>query len=271
VEAIRTVPVVLRRGARHVRTVLTGLAADGELRRVVDGAYRSRRPEPGGLLLSTYQADRLGLAPGDLVRVEVTEGQRRVLDLRVTGVVAEVIGAGAYLELETLHRLMRESAVLSGAALRVEPGARRRLWTVLKRRPGVSSVAVRDVMRESFDRTVAESFRISLASIVGFACLIAAGVVYNGARISLSERAREVEQGSLTLAALPLGTLLGALLCWLMVHRFEAESFRLPFDLRPGTVAASGLVVLAAAAVSAWAVTRRAARTDLVEVLKVRE
>lgn len=290
VEAIRTVPVVLRRGARHVRTVLTGLAPDGELRRVVDGAYRSRRPEPGGLLLSAYQADRLGLAPGDVVRVEVTEGDRPVGDLRVTGVVAEVIGAGAYLELETLHRLMRESAVLSGAALRVEPGARRRLWSVLKRRPGVSSVAVRDVMRASFDRTVAESFRISLASIVGFACLIAAGVVYNGARISLSERARElaslrvlgftrrevasvllVEQGSLTLAALPLGTLLGALLCWLMVRRFEAESFRLPFDLRPGTVAVSGLVVLAAAAVSAWAVTRRAARTDLVEVLKVRE
>ena len=51
---------------------------------------------------------------------------------------------------------------------------------------------MREAALASFDATIAESFRISITILIVFACIIAFGIVYNGARIALSERGREL-------------------------------------------------------------------------------
>jgi putative ABC transport system permease protein len=123
-----------------------------------------------------------------------------------------------------------------------------------------------------------------------FAGIIAFGVVYNAARISLSERNRELaslrvlgftiaevsfillgELAVLTLAGIPLGLALGYGLGRLIVASLESELYRFPLVVTPQALAWTALAVLAAATVSGLVVRRRLDRLDLVGVLKQRE
>jgi len=156
--------------------------------------------------------------------------------------------------------------------------------------PGIASVFLRENMLQSFIRTVAENLTMSTAILMLFACAIAAGVIYNSARIALSERAVELaslrilgfsrgavgrlllgQQALLTLVALPLGVALGYLLMlWLSVL-FSTDLFRLPVVVSARTIGISIGVVLLAAVASALLVWRKVQRLDLIEVLKTRE
>jgi putative ABC transport system permease protein len=208
----------------------------------------------------------------------------------VAGVVDEMMGMSAYLELPVLNRLLREGTTLSGAYLAVDPPARESLYARLKRLPAVSGVGVREAALRSFEATVAESFALSITVLIAFACIIAFGVIYNGARISLSERGRELaslrilgfsraevasmllgEQGLLTLLAAPLGAAFGFAVCAVLALRFETDLFRMPLVVSGRTYLYAFLTVAAAAAASGLAVRRRLDRLDLVEVLKTRE
>jgi putative ABC transport system permease protein len=123
-----------------------------------------------------------------------------------------------------------------------------------------------------------------------FAGVIAFGVVYNSARVSLSERSRELaslrvlgftraeislillgELAILTILALPLGALIGYLLGEFIITAFSNELYRMSFVVTPATLAWSFLTVIAAAFLSGLLVRRRLDRLDLVAVLKTRE
>ena len=62
----------------------------------------------------------------------------------------------------------------------------------LRERPRVSSIISQDRVIEAFMETSAEVMLIYTFILSLFAGVIAFGVVYNSARISLSERAREL-------------------------------------------------------------------------------
>ncbi len=235
-------------------------------------------------------ARMLRVAPGDRVTVEVLEGRRPVRTATVAAVIDDLFGTAMTMELGALHRLLDEGETLSGAFLSVDPEASKELYARLKRLPAVSSVAVREAALRGFERTIAESFAISITSLVLFAAVIASGMVYNGARIALSERGRELaslrvlgfyrsevttmllgEQALLTVLAIAPGLALGYALCALMVWRFQSELFRIPLVVSATTLVFATLVVALATSLSAWAVRRRIHHLDLIEVLKTRE
>lgn len=290
VELTRDVPVRLRRGPASERAVLQGLDPSAQLRRVMDAQRAVFPPPAGGLLLATPLARRLDAHPGDSVVVEVLTGQRRVRALPVAGTVDELLGLGVYLERDALHRLLDEAPVATGALLQVDPRGGPALNRRLRELPAIHGAMWLDVLVAGFDQTIAESFRISIVTIVFFAVVIAVGVVYNAARVSLAERGRELaslrvlgftrrevgamllgEQVILTLAALPAGLALGWTLCWLVVTRFTSDIFRIPLIISPLTQVTAVAVVLVAALGSALVVWRRIGRLDLVAVLKTRE
>jgi putative ABC transport system permease protein len=126
--------------------------------------------------------------------------------------------------------------------------------------------------------------------MLGFAVVIAFGIVYNSARVALSERGRELaslrvlgftegevatmllgEQLVLAVVSLPAAFLVAWSLCWLVAVRFESELYRIPV-LIEGTSYLFGVAVIGVAGVlSALAIRGRIGRLDLVEVLKTRE
>ena len=290
VEPFREVSARLRLGHRSRRVGVLGLSNDGELRRALDANLQRAELPPEGMLLNGKLAEVLGARVGDIVTVEVLEGARPTRQVVVSALVDEPIGLNVYMEAGALHRLMREGDTVSGAYLKVDPQIAGQLYFFLKSTPSISGVAVREAMLASFWKTFGQSIGTSTSILVVFACVIAAGIVYNGARIGLSERGHELaclrvlgytrvevgrillgEQGLLTLLAIPVGSALGFGFSLLISRAMSRELFRLPFVVNAGTCAFASMAIAIAALLSGLAVARRLQRMDLTEVLKSRE
>jgi putative ABC transport system permease protein len=289
-EPFRAVPVRLRFNHRSRRLQLTGLYPEAELQRLIDRNLKTLPLPPEGLLLTHKLAELLGVSLGDHMTIEVLEGSRPVRQLPVVGLVDELIGLSAYLDIHALNRLMRESDTISGAKLAVDPLATPQLYAVLKRTPAVEGVAVREAMLTALQDLLAQGMKISTTINIVFACVIAFGMVYNGTRIALSERGHELaslrvlgftprevaaillgEQAVLTLAAIPFGFALGYGLCAFLSQRLAGELYRIPLVVSGETFVFAFLVVALAALLSGLLVARRLNRLDLIAVLKTRE
>jgi putative ABC transport system permease protein len=289
-EPQRVVPARLRAGHRQRNLAITGLPPDPQLRRIVDRGGRAATLPPEGLLVSRRLAEVLDVAPGDEVVVEVLEGRRPVRRLPVVALVDDTLGLAAYMNLEALHRLMRESGVVTGVALRIDQAAEAELAARLKAMPAVAGVAFKRTVLRNFEEILAQNMNFMIGMNVLFAGIIAFGVVYNAARVSLSERSRELaslrvlgftraeislillgEVAVLTLLALPVGAGIGYGLASLVIYSVDSEVYRFPLIVTPQAVAWASLTIIAAAMFSGLVVRRRLDQLDLVGVLKIRE
>ncbi len=289
-EPFRLVPARLRFEHRMHQSALTGIDPTGEFRRLVDRKLYSVNLPPDGVVLTTKLAEILGITPGEVLTVEVLEGIRPVRGVPVVGLVDELVGVSAYMDIHALNRLMREGQTISGAYLSIDPHLTSQLYSRLKQMPAVTGVSFRKTMIESFEEIVAQSFLIFTGVFVIFACAITFSVVYNAARIALSERGRELatlrimgftraeiafillgEQAILTLVAIPLGFALGYGLAALMTLVQSTELFRLPLIVTRATYAFAFVVVMVAAFCSGLIIRRQLNRLDLIAVLKTRE
>lgn len=290
-EPFRSLSVRLRAGPRSRRVGLLGVRRDGELFRLLD-MDRHETPVPSdGVILSAKLGELLDVAVGGQVVVEVLEGERPVRAVPVAGLLSDFEGMAAYMDIRAVNRLTRESDVLSGAFLTVDSQREEELYRTLKNSARIASVTIKGAALRSFQQTVAENLlRMRTFNII-FASIIAFGVVYNSARISLAERSRELatlrvigftrveisllllgEFAVLTLAAIPVGLALGYGLAALVIHlAYDTELFRIPLIVDRSTYAFAVAVTLLAALISGLIVRRMLDRLDLVAVLKSKE
>ena len=289
-EGYRIAPVRLRAGHRSYLTSVIGLPFDSALRRPHDAALRPIDVPPDGITLARRLAERMQIAAGDVVTIEVMEGQRRKIDLPVSALVDEAIGMSAYMEVDTLNRLTGEGAVVSAAALFVEPSALAALSQRFKQLPVIESVSMKAYTLASFLDKIAGLVLVSAGILTAFAVIVAVGVVYNSARIALQERAWELaslrvlgftraevaqilfSQFAIEIAlAIPIGLLLSQGIVTLIARFHSSESFQIPGVVGPRTYAVATAIVVVTALASAYIVRRRVDRLDLVAVLKTRD
>jgi putative ABC transport system permease protein len=290
IELMRTVPARLRSGSRSRTLAITGLPPFPHLNRVVDRKGQALSIPPEGLVLSKMLGEVLDVEPGDPLQVEVLEGSRPIRNVLVAALVDDSMGLQAYMQLDAVRRMMREGDVISAAAVTLDPLAVDEFYDTVKAVPAVAAVSLRRVMLRNFRETMAENMNIQIFFNVIFAGIIAFGVVYNSAQVSLSERERELaslrvlgftraeislillgELSVVTVTALPFGALIGYSLGELIMMLFNNEVYRLSFTVTVATIAWSFLIVIAAAFLSGLVVRRRLDRLDLVGVLKTRE
>ena len=291
VEGYRDVPVILRYGQYRHRAMLFGIEPAGQLHRALNAKLQPVAVPPGGVVLTDHLANNiLHVKPGDMLTVEVLEGSRLVRQVPVLGITKQYLGVSAYMQKDTVNALLREGNTVTGAYLAVEPGTEATLYAELHERPRVLGMIANRTAIQSFYATLGEFILFYnlvatlLAGAIGF------GVVYNSARISLSERGRELaslrvlgftrgeiayillgELALLALAAIPLGFLVGIGLVSILVVAFRGELYRLPLILTPENYAMGASVVIVSALLSGFLVWRRLGRLDLVAVLKTRE
>ncbi len=289
-ESFREVPVRLRSGHRWRKSSILGVSDSDTLRPLVDRRHGRIEIPDDGMVLNSRLGEILNAPPGTQIQIEVLEGVRPVRTLVVAGWIEQPLGLGAYMQAAALHRMMRESDLISGAHLKVDPRKEEPLYTLLKRTPSISAVAVKSVALASFWKSYGDTIWISTMMLVGFASVIAFGIVYNGARIALSERGHELaslrvlgyqtsevgrillgEQGLLLALGIPCGFVLGYALALLTSRALARDLIRLPLVIGPVSYTYAACLVLIAGVVSGWVVARRLARMDLTAVLKARE
>lgn len=289
-EPYRAVAVKIRAGHIERRLAITGKPRQPGLSRVLDMTLRPLTMPENGLMLSKSLADILKVSTGDKVQVELLEGDRRVLELPVTDVVEGYIGLQAFMDIGALNAALREGAMISGVHLKVDPAQQNELFAALKATPSASFIALLKVSLAKFRETLAQNIFTMITVYVTLAAVIAFGVVYNFARISLSEQGREMaslrvlgftrsevsgilltELAAVVLMAQPLGWLIGYGFALLLVMGFETELYRVPFIIGREVYAYASLVTIAAAMLSGLVVRRRIDRLDMIAVLKTRE
>ncbi|MEB3226093.1 MAG: FtsX-like permease family protein [Synechococcus sp.] len=289
-EVFRLVPARLHHGHYQYRLAITGLEPQGELRQLVNRQLQAVPLPPEGLILTTKLAEILQIQPGDHLGVEILEGKRQQTEAWVMGLVDEPIGLSAYMNLEALNQMMGEGQIISGAYTLIDPQVKRQLYQKLKQLPAIEEISFREALLESFQAISGESLAIMTGIIVLFACIITFSVVYNSARIALSERSRELatlrvmgftqteiaiillgEQALLTTVAIPLGLSLGVLLLFLLVQAYDTELYRLPLTIGLNIYGITTLIVIFTGIISNFLIYQQLKALDVVTVLKIQE
>ncbi len=290
VEPVRGAPARLRFGHRSRQLGIEGLPAYGVHTRIVDASLRQVPLPAAGLVVSTKLAEVLGASVGDEITIEFLEGRCQTRRVELVALCDDLAGIGAYMEIRALNRLLDEGQIVTGASFTVDASRRAEFLRALKGVPRVAWVAVKESLRENFARTTAASINLIQSIYLTFATVVAFGVVYNNARISLAERARELatlrvigfsqrEVGAvlvtelviLALFAVPVGLVLGTGFARGIISMVNTETVRLPLVLTSSNYAYAALTVTVASTLSALFVLRRLRKLDLVGTLKAPE
>jgi putative ABC transport system permease protein len=289
-EVFRAVHARLRFRQNSYRTAVQGIEPDGDLHRLLDTELKPIELPPFGIVLTDHLGEMLGVREGDMLTVEVLEGNRPVINVPVAALVSEYIGVSAYMDLSALNRLMHEGNVISGVYLAVDPLYQAEIFSKLKKMPRVAGTGIQEKAIESFYDTMGETILIFTFINTLLAGVIAFGVVYNSARIALSERSRELaslrvlgftraeisyillgELSVLTFAAIPLGFIIGYGMCVYIAESMKTDLFRIPLVMAANTYSFAAVVVLVAACISGLIVRRKLDHLDLIAVLKTKE
>ena len=289
-EPYREVPVRIRNGSVERRIFISGRPPDADLKRIVDVDLRPVVLPDVGLAISQMLAQILGVSVGDFVEVDLLEGQRRTVSVPVTALVEDYFGIRGMMDTSALARLMREAPAVNAVNVSLDVKDAHRFYSAVKAMPVVSGLALQEASLANFRKSVALLVATMASIYTALAAVIAFGVVYNSARVSLSERARELaslrvlwftraevlrilllELALLTLIAQPPGWLMGYGLAWIMKTNLAGELMRVRLVVENITYAVASTVVIAAALCSALIVRRRVDHLDLVAVLKTRD
>lgn len=289
-EPVREVPARVRNGHIEQRVAIIGRPRDADLSRIIDTDLRPVVLPETGLALSDWLADMLGVGVGDMVEVDLLEGERRTVVLPVTARIEDYLGIKGMMDAEALAHLMREAPTVTSVHLSLDENRLDPLYDAVKSMPTVAGMALQRVSLANFREALAVIVNTMGGIYTGLAAIIAFGVVYNSARIALSERARELaslrvlgftrnevlhilllELAILALIAQPPGWAIGYGLAWTLKVSMDAEVMRSPLVIERLTYLLASAIVLVAALASALVVRRRVNRLDLVGVLKTRD
>jgi len=160
----------------------------------------------------------------------------------------------------------------------------------LKQMPAIANVSSPRDFQRQFDEQSVAIISVFTFIMTMFASIIAVGVIYNNARVALSQRNRDLaslrvlgftrreiatilfgEQAVQVALAIPLGLWLGHVMATAMMSNVDPETYRLPVMVSPRTYVFATAVALASAVLSAALLRRKLEKLDLIGVLKTRE
>jgi putative ABC transport system permease protein len=289
-EPYREVPVRIRNGSIERRIMISARPRDADLKRIIDVDLQPVVLPEAGLAISQLLAQILEVHVGDFVEIDLLETQRRTVSLPVTALVEDYFGIRGMIDPIALARLLREAPTVTSINVSLDQNSADGFYQAIKRMPTVGGLALQRESLANFRRSVALLITTMASIYTGLAAIIAFGVVYNSARISLSERSRELaslrvlgftrgevlrilllELALLTLIAQPPGWAMGYGLAWIMKTNLAGELMRVRLVVEHSTYVFASAIVIGAAVLSALVVRRRIDHLDLVAVLKTRD
>lgn len=289
-EGSRAVPVNLRFQNHNYKTAIMGVDEKTVMKSFQNERLQSLKLEPESFALSSFLRKKLRVKEGDRVEVQVLEGHRKTVDLVVTDFVIDYVGVFGYMPAKRLSKLLGEGELYSMASLQMDSSQMKDAFSKMKQLPNVGGVSSRRSILDMFNETVSQTIIVFSTILTGFAVVIALGVLYNGSRIALAERARELaslrvlgfrslevgrilfsEQVVEILFALPLGSYLGKKFAEFIMKNAHSESVTFAPVIEARTHLLSWFVIFCSALLSTAIVYRNVRRLDMVGVLKTQE
>lgn len=243
VERSLTLPATVRANGNSRALVVSGVADDAVLLRPVDWEGGALRPLGDSLLLPRTEGLRIGASVGDVVQVDVGDGE--IHSVRVGGLVDTAVGPVATMRLAAMQDLFHlpgaENTVVATSS---NPSATRAALLAI---PGVVGLSDAAELRGQLDAVLALNLSM-VGMMLVFAGILGAAILYNTATLGILERARELAtlralgasmasiaiQSTLELAlvgvvGLVLGLAAAEPLARRLVASFDSDVFRLPF------------------------------------------
>jgi putative ABC transport system permease protein len=290
VEPFRRSNVIVKNGVFEQQLGLMGVEDQAELSRVLDEDGKPITVPKNGLLMSSRLLEKLGLKVGDIADVYLKDKADRLVSIPVIGVVQSYVGLTAYIHITKLNHMLRDGNLISGTHVSIDKNEQSVLYQKIKQTPSIASIALLDTARVNLQDTTEENITTMTSVYIILATIITFGVIYNSARIQLSEHGRELaslrifgftkrevagvlltQMALITLLAQPLGWGLGWLFAWSVVEGFATDLFRIPLVIHQTTYANASVIALIAAFFSALIIKRRVDKLDFISVLKTRE
>jgi putative ABC transport system permease protein len=290
VEALRSSEIIFEAGSRRRRSSISGVPVGASLNRLLDADLIAVVARPDGLTLSENLAGKLDVKLGDKVRLQATDGHRASAELPVVAIVRPYLAASAYIELEALNRLLREPGRVTAAHILIDSRQRAAFSARVKELPRIVSVSFLDNAKASMSKLLNEGSGFFSGMFILFSSLMAAGVAFSAARVTLAEQERDLatlrvlgfgrreasyvllaEIGALMLVALPIGVVIGALMSRWLMSQFATDLFTFPYVTSALAYAKPALFVTVAVMTATLLVRRGVDRLDLVGVLKSRD
>ncbi|HEX4456707.1 MAG TPA: ABC transporter permease, partial [Polyangia bacterium] len=251
-EAVATAAVRVHHGSLSRQVAVTALAEPSRLRRIIARDGLPVAVPPTGLLVSRRLLRHLHAEVGDALTLETLEGRPLARAFPVAAALDDELGLNVYVSRQTLRAIVGGEPTASTALLRLGPNADAGLARRLGGLPAVIGVTSRAAAIADFEKAAAAQMRTMTFILALLAAVLAIAVVYNGARVALSERARDLASlrvlgftegevarvllGEMAIAVgagVPLGLLLGRWLAGLSIGGVAADEFRLPLVVTP--------------------------------------
>lgn len=289
-EPFRIDDIIFRHNGRTVHEAVFGVSQSARLSRVVGANQEPIPPPVAGIALARALADKLDARPGDEIRIEQTRGQRLAAQVRVSAIVEPMIGSSAFMELGALSRLLREPGRISGAHLMMDATQLRAFNHEIKRIPAIAGASYIGQAEVSMRREFEEGVGVMNFIYAAFAAIMAGGVAFSAARITLAEQERDLatlrvlgftrtevsyiligELMALALLAVPAGIAFGTFLAIWLMQLFQTDMYAFPFVFNSSGYAFAIAFTLACVAAAAFVVRTGIDRLDMIGVLKARD
>ncbi|MGI6549872.1 MAG: ABC transporter permease [Syntrophomonadales bacterium] len=287
-EPLLEVPVRVSFAGKEEDDLLLGMRPDTTLKSVFDEDGDPLVIPEDGVLMNDITANKLGVKVGDRVMIEtrMQSGASREAWLKVLGVNHQMIGYGSYVSLDQANRVLRESRVVTGVMLRIDPGEAASIEKELSRMTGVSSIQSQQRELAGFQKQMGYMIYF-VVIMVSFAAILGFAIVYNSSVIGFSERQRELallkvmgfsdrEVGGLLLRetllqSIPgviLGLPFGRMMSQWYVAAISTDAFSFPVVVYPWTYIISAFIGVMFVVAAHWFAARGIKRIEPTELLK---
>ncbi|MGZ3774540.1 MAG: ABC transporter permease [Bdellovibrio sp.] len=290
IEGARTVPVRLHFKGLTKDTALIARDGGSAMRQILDRQGQVIAIPSSGVLMSTYFKKKYSFKVGDTIELEVLQGRRLNLQVLIAGFIDDIIGASAYISPDILHRMLGEEPSVDTVNLKIVPSLKEQIYIKLKESPIVASVSVRDLLIKSFKNTMLQMIVAFTMILIVFAVAISGAVLFNIARITLSEKNWEL--ASLRILGFPVGfvfnllflflgiqvifasvpgLLLGYILSYISVRLIHSDMFVFPLVIENSTYALAIVTIIFTYLLGGFFLYKKIETLNLSEALKARE
>lgn len=277
-------PFELKNGWRKKTVSIIGIPRDTSFYKFEDENNREVKLPEKGIFIAEALAKTLQVNRGDKITIKNFVPGRKDLELEVSGIVRQYLGANAYMDLKAMEESLMDKEMITGVSLASQDNIKEKLKDI-KNIASVNSIAD---MKNSFLEYM-DMMMISTRIYLLFGGLLGFAIIYNSTVISISERSMEFaslrvmgfdkkdifrmvskENFLITGVAILFGIPLGIGMIQGIVSSFSSEIMTFPMMLTPKTFIYAALSTIFFVIIAQLAARKKIYRLNFIDALKSR-